>query len=44
MRGYYLEKLDLPSRIGYEASGIVEAVGPDVDWQTRRNSPEFFVE
>src|SRR3984885_9571840 len=27
----YLEKPQLPSRLGYEAAGVVEAVGPDVD-------------
>ena len=31
MRGIYLEKPELPSRLGYEAAGIVEAVGPGVD-------------
>jgi NADPH:quinone reductase-like Zn-dependent oxidoreductase len=31
MRGYYFETPALPSRIGYEAAGIVEAVGPGVD-------------
>lgn len=30
-RGQYLEKPELPSRLGYEAAGEVEAVGPDVD-------------
>lgn len=30
-RGQYLEKPELPSRLGYEAAGTVEAVGPDVD-------------
>lgn len=29
--GRYLERAELPSRIGYEAAGVVEAVGPDVD-------------
>lgn len=29
--GRYLVEPELPSKIGYEASGIVEAVGPDVD-------------
>ena len=29
--GKYLVQPELPSKIGYEASGIVEAVGPDVD-------------
>ena len=27
-QGQYLEKPELPSRLGYEASGIVDAVGP----------------
>jgi len=31
MRGVYAEKPDLPSRVGYEAAGIVEAVGSGVD-------------
>lgn len=31
--GRYLIQPQLPSQIGYEASGIVEAVGPDVDKQ-----------
>lgn len=30
-RGLYMEKPELPSHIGYEAAGVVEAVGPDVD-------------
>jgi NADPH:quinone reductase-like Zn-dependent oxidoreductase len=30
-KGQYLDKPTLPSGLGYEASGIVEAVGPDVD-------------
>ncbi|WP_428483283.1 zinc-dependent alcohol dehydrogenase family protein [Rhodopila sp.] len=29
-RGIYLEQPSLPSRIGYEISGVVRAVGPDV--------------
>ena len=29
--GYYIEQPILPSRIGYEASGVVEAVGEGVD-------------
>jgi NADPH:quinone reductase-like Zn-dependent oxidoreductase len=29
--GRYVEKAQLPSRIGYEAAGIVEALGPGVD-------------
>lgn len=28
--GHYLEAAKLPARLGYEAAGIVEAVGPDV--------------
>ena len=31
MRGLYGEPPEVPSRIGYEASGIVESVGPGVD-------------
>jgi NADPH:quinone reductase-like Zn-dependent oxidoreductase len=31
MRGFYFEQPTLPSRIGYEAAGTVEAVGPGVD-------------
>ena len=31
LRGAYFEQPKLPSRIGYEASGVVEAVGPGVD-------------
>jgi NADPH:quinone reductase-like Zn-dependent oxidoreductase len=31
MRGQYFEQPTLPSRIGYEAAGTVEDVGPDVD-------------
>ncbi|MCU1313850.1 MAG: oxidoreductase, zinc-binding dehydrogenase family, partial [Acidobacteriaceae bacterium] len=40
MRGFYFEKPELPSGVGYEAAGIVEAVGPDVDstWIGRRVS------
>lgn len=30
-RGQYLEQPRLPSGLGYEAAGIVEAVGPDVE-------------
>jgi len=33
MRGQYLEQPKLPAGLGYEAAGIVEAVGPDVDAQ-----------
>ena len=34
MGGYYLEAIQVPSRIGYEAAGVVEAVGPggDASW------------
>ncbi len=31
MRGQYMEQPRLPSGVGYEASGVVDAVGPDVD-------------
>lgn len=31
MHGRYFEEPQLPSRIGYEAAGVVEAVGPGVD-------------
>ncbi len=31
VRGQYLEHPTPPSRIGYEAAGVVEAVGPNVD-------------
>jgi NADPH:quinone reductase-like Zn-dependent oxidoreductase len=39
-RGQYLEQPRLPSGIGYEAAGIVEAVGPGVDktWIGRKVS------
>jgi NADPH:quinone reductase-like Zn-dependent oxidoreductase len=30
-RGQYLETPGLPSKLGYEAAGVVDAVGPDVD-------------
>ena len=30
-RGQYLEQPQFPSRLGYEAAGVVEAVGEDVD-------------
>src|SRR5450631_4174626 len=30
-RGEYLETATLPSKIGYEAAGVVAAVGPEVD-------------
>ena len=31
VRGQYLEQPKLPAGLGYEAAGVVEAVGPDVD-------------
>lgn len=31
VRGHYFERPELPSRIGYEAAGVVESVGPGVD-------------
>ena len=31
MGGHYFEQPALPSRLGYEAAGVVEAVGPGVD-------------
>ena len=31
MRGRYFEVPELPSKLGYEAAGLVEAVGPGVD-------------
>ena len=36
--GHYLEPTVPPTRIGYEAAGVVEAVGPDVDqsWVGKR--------
>jgi NADPH:quinone reductase-like Zn-dependent oxidoreductase len=38
MRGQYFEQPQLPSGIGYEAAGVVEAVGPDVErsWLGKR--------
>ncbi len=30
-RGQYLEEPKLPSRLGYEASGTIDAIGPDVN-------------
>jgi NADPH:quinone reductase-like Zn-dependent oxidoreductase len=30
-KGQYLESAILPSKLGYEAAGVVEAVGPEVD-------------
>jgi NADPH:quinone reductase-like Zn-dependent oxidoreductase len=44
--GQYLEEPHLPAKIGYEAAGIVEAVGPGVDtsWigKTAATIPGFF--
>ena len=44
-KGQYLDQPILPSGLGYEASGIVEAVGPDVDaglvGQVRSTVPAF---
>ena len=31
MHGYYVEPTQLPAKLGFEASGIVSAVGPNVD-------------
>jgi NADPH:quinone reductase-like Zn-dependent oxidoreductase len=38
MHGQYIETPKLPSGLGYEAAGVVEAVGPDVDksWLGKR--------
>src|SRR5271156_6192240 len=40
-RGQYLETPALPSKLGYEAAGVVAAVGPDVDksWIGKKASP-----
>jgi len=39
-RGEYLESAILPSKLGYEAAGVVAAVGPEVDksWLGKRAS------
>jgi NADPH:quinone reductase-like Zn-dependent oxidoreductase len=46
-RGQYLESPDLPSKLGYEAAGVVAAVGPDVDksWLGKKAStvPAFLM-
>jgi NADPH:quinone reductase-like Zn-dependent oxidoreductase len=31
MHGYYVEPTQLPAKLGFEASGIVSAVGPNID-------------
>jgi NADPH:quinone reductase-like Zn-dependent oxidoreductase len=38
IRGQYVEPAKLPSGVGYEAAGLVEAVGPDVEksWVGKR--------
>ncbi len=36
MGGHYMEQPQLPSRIGYEAVGVVEEVGPGVDPSLKR--------
>lgn len=38
MRGQYIDQPKFPSGIGYEATGVVDAVGPDVDksWPGKR--------
>src|SRR5262245_3213693 len=40
MHGYYLEPAQLPATLGYEASGIVTAIGANVDpsWLNKRVS------
>src|SRR5499433_4361097 len=40
MHGYYLEPTQLPAMLGYEASGIVTAIGANVDssWLNKRVS------
>ncbi len=46
-RGQYLETAVLPSKLGYEAAGVVEALGPDVDknWLGKKAStvPAFLM-
>jgi NADPH:quinone reductase-like Zn-dependent oxidoreductase len=38
IRGQYVEQPKFPAGVGYEAAGVVEAVGPDVDqnWLSKR--------
>jgi NADPH:quinone reductase-like Zn-dependent oxidoreductase len=46
-KGQYLEAPALPAKLGYEAAGVVEAVGPDVDksWVGKKAStvPAFLM-
>jgi len=46
-KGEYLESAVLPSKLGYEAAGVVAAVGPDVDksWLGKKAStlPAFLM-
>jgi NADPH:quinone reductase-like Zn-dependent oxidoreductase len=46
-RGNYLESPGLPSKLGYEAAGVVAAIGPDVDksWLGKKAStmPAFLM-
>jgi NADPH:quinone reductase-like Zn-dependent oxidoreductase len=46
-RGQYLESPGLPSKLGYEAAGVVAAIGPDVDksWLGKKAStvPAFLM-
>ena len=46
-RGQYLEAPGLPSKLGYEAAGVVAAIGPDVDksWLGKKAStvPAFLM-
>ena len=34
--GVYVEPVKLPARLGYEVSGIISAIGSDVDCQLRK--------
>lgn len=40
IRGQYVEAPKFPAGLGYEAAGVVEAVGPDVDkvWLGKRTA------
>lgn len=46
-RGQYLEAPQLPAKLGYEAAGVVTAVGPDVgkNWIGKKAStvPAFLM-